>query len=165
MKRLQNEKQNIILFDIHLSNLKTIIMNKKILIGGIAGGILFFLLGWLVYGILLMNYMNHHAGLRGNINRSDADMQMVYIFAGSVLQGILLAYVLVRSNVSTLVQGFATGAIVGFLVSSSVDLSMYGTTYVFSKHSILADVVAATAISGIAGAVMVLIINAVTKKN
>ncbi len=140
-------------------------MNKKILIGGIVGGILFFLLGWLVYGILLMDYMNQHAGLKGNVNRGDADMQMIYILAGSMLQGILLAYVLVRANVSSLMGGFLTGAILGFLISSSVDLSMYGTTYVFSKHSILADVIAATVITAIAGAVVVLITNALAKKN
>ena len=140
-------------------------MNKKILIGGIAGGILFFLLGWLVYGILLMDYMSHHAGLKGNVNRSDADLQMIYIFAGSVLQGILLAYVLVRTNVTTLSGGFITGAIVGFLISSSVDLTMYGTTYVFSKHSIMADVIAATTISALTGTVMLVIINALSKKN
>ena len=140
-------------------------MNKKIVIGGIAGGILFFLLGWLVYGILLMDYMNQHTGLKGNVNRTDADMQMIYILAGSVLQGILLAYVLVRSNVSTLAGGLITGATVGFLISSSVDLTMYGTTYILSKHSILADVIAATAIFAIAGGLVVLIINAVSKKN
>jgi uncharacterized membrane protein len=139
-------------------------MNKKIVIGGIAGGILFFLLGWLVYGILLMEYMNQHAGLKGNVNRNDADMQMIYILAGSVLQGILLAYILVRSNVSTLAGGLLTGATVGFLISSSIDLTMYGTTYILSKHSILADVIAATAIFAVAGGLVVLIINAVSKK-
>jgi Protein of unknown function (DUF1761) len=153
------------LFDIQFLNLKTIIMNKKILIGGIAGGILFFLLGWLVYGILLMDYMNQHAGLKGNVNRGDGDMKMIYIFAGSVMQGILLAYVLVKANVSSVVQGFVTGAILGFLISSSVDLSMYGTTYILSKHSILADVIAATAITAVTGAVVLLIINASAKKN
>ena len=30
---------------------------KKIIIGGIAGGIAYFFLGWLVYGILLANFM------------------------------------------------------------------------------------------------------------
>ena len=139
-------------------------MNKKILIAGIAGGILFFLLGWLIYGMLLMDYMNHHAGLKGNVNRSDADLQMTQILAGSVLQGILLAFVLVRSNVKTVAEGVITGAVVGLLVSSSVDLSMYGTTYVFSKHSIVADVIAATVITAIVGGVMMLVINAVGKK-
>ena len=160
---MKNKILSCLIFN--LSNLKTTIMNKKILIGGIAGGILFFLLGWLVYGILLMDYMTHHAGLKGNVNRSDVDLQMIYIFAGSVLQGILLAYVLVRTNVTTLSGGLITGAIVGFLISSSVDLTMYGTTYVFSKHSIMADVIAATTISAITGAVMLLIIKAVPKKN
>jgi hypothetical protein len=139
-------------------------MNKKILIGGIAGGILFFLLGWLIYGILLMDYMDQHAGLKPASDRGEADMQLTYIFAGYLLHGILLAYVLVRSNVTTIVDGMVTGAIIGLLVTSSMDLTIYGTTYLLSKHSILADIIAATAISAITGGVMVLIINAVSKK-
>ncbi len=29
---------------------------NKILLGGLAGGVAFFLLGWVIYGILLMDY-------------------------------------------------------------------------------------------------------------
>ena len=36
---------------------------KKLLLGGIAGGIVFFLLGWLIYGKLLMGFMTAHPGL------------------------------------------------------------------------------------------------------
>jgi hypothetical protein len=140
-------------------------MNKKILIGGITGGILFFLLGWLVYGILLVDYMGNHAGSKGDINRGDADMQMIYILAGSILQGILLAYILVKSNVSNAAGGFITGGTVGFLVSSSIDFTTYGTTYILSKHSLMVDVIAATLIAAVTGTVVVLMINALTKKN
>jgi hypothetical protein len=31
---------------------------NKFLIGGIIGGIAYFLIGWLVWGMLLMNFMN-----------------------------------------------------------------------------------------------------------
>ena len=137
--------------------------NKKTLTGGIAGGILFFLLGWLVYGILLMCFMNQHPGSIGNVNRSDTDMQMGYIFAGSILQGFLLAYILVKANISSVAGGFITGAIIGFLIAASFDLTMYGTTYIMSKKAIMADIIAATLLSGIVSAGIVFVINKVKK--
>jgi len=137
--------------------------NKKTLTGGIAGGILFFLLGWLVYGILLTGFMNQHPGSIGNVNRSDTDMQMGYIFAGSILQGFLLAYILVKANISSVAGGFITGAIIGFLIAASFDLTMYGTTYIMSKKGIMADIVAATLLSGIVSAGIVFVINKVKK--
>ena len=137
--------------------------NKKTLIGGIAGGILFFLLGWLVYGILLMGFMNQHPGAIGNVNRSDTDMQMGYIFAGSILQGFLLAYILVKANISSVAGGFITGAIIGFLIAASFDLTMYGTTYIMSKKGIMADIIAATLVSGAVSAGIVFAINKVKK--
>ena len=137
--------------------------NKRIFIGGIAGGILYFLLGWLVYGILLMDFMNQHAGLSGNVNRSDTDIQMAYILGGSILQGFLLAYVLVKTNANTVAKGFITGATIGFLITASLDLTMYGTTYILSKKAILADVIAATIISAVVSAGIVFVINKVKK--
>jgi uncharacterized membrane protein len=137
--------------------------NKKILIGGIAGGILFFLLGWLVYGILLVDFMNQHAGLKGNVNRSDTDMQMGYILAGSILQGVMLAYVLVKANINNIAAGLITGVVIGFLISTSYDLTMYGTTYILSKKAIMADIIGATLISAMVSAVIVFIINKIKK--
>jgi hypothetical protein len=80
--------------------------------------------------------MNQHPGSIGNVNRSDTDMQMGYIFAGSILQGFLLAYILVKANISSVAGGFITGAIIGFLIAASFDLTMYGTTYIMSKKAI-----------------------------
>jgi hypothetical protein len=45
---------------------------KKVAIGGLAGGIVSFLLGWLIYGMLLVDYMTNNYSQA--INRAEADM-------------------------------------------------------------------------------------------
>ncbi len=53
--------------------------------GGIVGGILFFLLGWLIYGMLLMDFMNNHTGAAGNVSRSEPDFYIGHRQPGDVI--------------------------------------------------------------------------------
>ena len=63
----------------------------KILLGGLAGGVTFFLLGWLVYGVLLNGYM------MANTNQCAAkpmqDMVMWSMFLSNFALGCLLALI------------------------------------------------------------------------
>jgi uncharacterized membrane protein len=126
---------------------------KKFLIGGIVGGVVYFLLGWLFYGNLLAQYFLDHPGTV----IADKPMDQVIWWAlilGNLLSGFLLAYVFSKSGVSSLSSGLITGGILGFLMSSSYDLIMYATTNITSKHAMLADVATFTVISAITGAVV-----------
>jgi len=127
----------------------------KLLIGTIVGGIVFFLLGWLVYGNLLAGFMSNNTGKIGH-SADRREMEFLFIIIGNGLQGLLLAYIFVKSNTNTLVGGLITGGIIGFLVSASVDCLIYGTTFMLSKKGIAADVAAATVIAAIAGAAIAL---------
>jgi hypothetical protein len=126
---------------------------KNLFISGIVAGILFFLLGWLVYGILLMDYMSQHTGKVGHVIERK-EMEYLFLIVGNLLQGFLLAYIFIKANVSSLMEGMVMGAIIGFLMSSSFDFNMYGTSFVFSKKGMMADVIAFTIISALIGAVL-----------
>ena len=67
---------------------------KKLLMGGIVGGILFFLLGWLAYVKLFAEFFKNHPGLATNLDK--ADMLLVYIAAGNLLHGFALSFVFVK---------------------------------------------------------------------
>jgi len=128
---------------------------KKLTLGALAGGILYFLLGWLVYGILLKDLFHTYSGKVGHIiDRPEAEMDWLFLVGGNLAAGILLSWVIQRSASTTLMKGLVTGAVLGFLVSVSVDCVIYATSYVMSKHGILLDVMAATVIGGIVGAVL-----------
>ncbi|MBK8521128.1 MAG: hypothetical protein WAT20_11630 [Ferruginibacter sp.] len=127
---------------------------KKLLTGGIVGGILYFGLGYLIYGNLLLNFMKDHPGTAMNVDRADADFQFLYLIIGNLAMGFLLAYIFVKSNVSSLGNGLFTGGVLGALISVGVDCMMYATTNVISKTAMAADVAAATVMSAIVGAVV-----------
>lgn len=130
---------------------------KKLVIGGIAGGVAFFLLGWLIYGNLLMNFMASHPGTATGVNRSENDMDFMYLIIGNLAMGFLLAFIFIKGNVSGLAGGLVTGIIVGLLMAVSIDCMMYGTTHILSKTGMAADVGAATAMWAITGALVGLI--------
>jgi len=134
---------------------------KKLIIGGISGGILFFLLGWLVYGNLLADFMKNHPGTATGVNRTEMDF--MYLAIGNLLSGFLLAYIFVKGNVNSLANGLVTGAILGLLMSASYDCMMYGTTFIASKKMIMADVIAAAAMTAITGAIIGLLMGKLGK--
>jgi hypothetical protein len=134
---------------------------KKLLTGGIAGGIVFFLLGWLIYGKLLMGFMNDHQGLAGNISRPEPDF--MYLIIGNLAMGFLFAYIFVRSGVTSLAGGLVTGGIVGLLMGVGVDCITYATTTVTSKTAMAADVAGLIVMTAIGGAVIAAVIGMGTK--
>ena len=125
---------------------------KKLLIGGIIGGILYFGLGYLVYGNLLMNFMKNHPGTATGVDRTMAEFQFMYLTIGNLAMGFLVAYIFVKGNINSLVGGIVAGGIVGLLVSVGYDTVMYATTNIVSKTAMAADVCAFTVISAIVGA-------------
>ncbi len=126
---------------------------KKFLIGGIVGGVVYFLLGWLFYGHLLAQYFHDHPGTVIADKPMDQFIWWALIL-GNLLSGFLLAYVFSKSGVSSLSSGLITGGILGFLMSSSFDLIRYATSNIISKHWACADVATFTVISAITGAVV-----------
>lgn len=130
---------------------------KKLLLGGIAGGITFFLLGWLIYGILLMDFMNSHPGTVGNVNRSESEMDYLFLGLGNLLMGFLFAYIFIKANVNSLANGLIMGGVIGALMSASVNCVMYATTNITSKTAMAADVAGMTVMCAVAGAVIGLV--------
>jgi hypothetical protein len=134
---------------------------KNLIISAIVGGVLFLFLDWLVYGNLLLSYFNSHTGAKGSLDRSEIEILPVII--GCFFQGLTIAYFFSLANISSIVSGFAKGGIIGFLIICGVDFLLYGTTFVLSKHSLMADIIAATAISAIVGAVIGLLLDKLKK--
>ena len=136
---------------------------KNLLIGGIAGAIVFFLLGWLIYGILLMDFMTAHPGAAGNIGKAEPDFK--YLIIGNIAMGFLIAYVLLRAGVKSFGNGFLTGAIMGLLFAVSVDCTVYATSTAISKTVMAADAAASTAMWAITGGIIGVLIGLFTKKS
>jgi hypothetical protein len=124
---------------------------NKILIAGIAGGVIFFLLGWLVYGVLLMDFMSANSGMAASMQKKTPDM-LPLVFS-NLAWGFLFALILGKwSTGVSIAQGASRGAVTGLLVALFVDLSWYATTTMFTVRCLAVDIVAMTVIAAIGGA-------------
>jgi hypothetical protein len=131
---------------------------KKLLMGGIIAAILFFLLGWLLYGNLLTNYMaTNHGRVWEGVNRDQKDIDFLYLIAGNLALGFLLAYIFVKSNISSAAGGLVTGMLIGLLMGVGFDTMMYATTNIISKKMMAADVATIVVMWTITGAIVGLV--------
>jgi hypothetical protein len=133
--------------------------SKNYFLAGILGGIVYFLLGWLVYGMLLMDYMEENAGLALGVNR--VDMLLWSIGLGSLLYGFFLSYIFsCVGQVKTAAAGAKSGAWVGFFVAGAIDFTKYGTTNITTLNAVAVDILAATVMASITGAVVAWVLGA-----
>ena len=128
--------------------------NNKILMAGFLGGVTLFLLGFLVYGMLLGEFMSANAGAPG-VNKPMEEMSFGWIVLSNIAGGFLLAVIFGRyANINSAMAGFQAGAVIGFLMALSVDAAMYSTTYLYNMNAMLADIVMWTIMCSITGAVV-----------
>lgn len=126
-------------------------MSTKAFIGGLLGGLVYFLVGWLVYGILMKDAMGSMPCMR-----TPETMSMIWILVGNMFSGLLLGYLLSNMAGASSAKGGATaGLVIGLLFSAGYDCIMYGTTTMMdSPTGIAMDVVLSGVMSAIAGAVV-----------
>ena len=78
-------------------------MTKKILLSGIVGTIVYYLLGWLVYGLILPE-------------KSTGEESMLFIFLGCLFYAFLIAYVFCKlAQLTSFKTGFTAGLVMGIL--------------------------------------------------
>jgi hypothetical protein len=126
---------------------------NKILVGGIVGGVTFFFLGWLIYGILLSGFMA--ANSNTCIVRPMEQMIWWALILSNLGWGFLLAIIFNWSNTSGWVAGAKKGVIFGLLSSISIDLGYYSMSTMYSNiTAILVDILATVVMVGIGGVVI-----------
>ena len=78
-------------------------MTKKNLLSGIVGTIVYYLLGWLVYGFILPE-------------KSTGEESMLFIFLGCLFYAFLIAYVFCKlAQLTSFKTGFTAGLVMGIL--------------------------------------------------
>ena len=129
---------------------------NKFLIGGIIGGVANFLLGWLVWGTLLMNFMKGHTTEAGKaVMRTDENTIWWALILANLVLGFLISYILNKAGVVTAAAGAAMGAVVGLLMSAAIDLFNYAFMDLSdSSTPMIVDILASVAVTAIIGAII-----------
>ncbi len=138
-------------------------MKSKTIIAGLVGGVTFFLLGWIVYGALLMDFMK--ANYNNCANRAETDMIWWALILSNFIWGFLVAVVLSWGNTKGFMPGLQRGLVLGFLFSAGYDLSMHSMLTVFlTTNALIMDIVVNTLMTGVIGGVAGLVLG-MEKKN
>ncbi len=125
---------------------------KKFLTGTLVGGIAFFFLGYLIYGLALMDFMTAHSGSATGVMKSMEEMTWWALILGNLGYGALLAYIFTKwADVKSFGGGASAGAAIGFLMAFSFDMSMFGTSNIMDLTGACTDIVAATVMNAVAG--------------
>ena len=133
-------------------------MRTKFILAGLAGGVLNFFLGWLVYGILLMKYYEantiHYDGLM-------KEMPIMWLLIISCLfTGYFLAFIFDRwAKINTLKGGFTAGVIIGLFLGLMYDLSFLSMWNLYNWQIVVIDVLVAAVVYGITGALVGVILS------
>ena len=141
---------------------------KRILIGAVLAAVVYFLLGWLMYGNLMQDYFMRHHGSAGNlvneVMRDNNHMLLWAIGLGNLASGMLLAIIYERSAILTFTAGMVMGGIIGLFSSLAHGLIMYGASNMMDKFGVMGDVMVMTIMSALAGGVCGMVMGKVSPK-
>ena len=99
---------------------------KRVIIATFAGGLTFFLVGGLIYAIILAGFYEANLGSATGVMR---DLPIGWAMAVSQLGlALLVTYVFLHANVSSAPEGLKTGAVFGLLFGIAVAFDLYAVT-------------------------------------
>ena len=126
---------------------------KKLLLGTLVGSVAFFLLGGLFYGFLLMDFFMNNTGSATGVYKDPPEF--VTLILGNLVTAFFFTYIFLRfGNVGSFGDGLKAGATVAFMNALGFNLIMLGTANIGTMTSAMVDVVVFTAMGGIAGGVI-----------
>lgn len=116
---------------------------KNFVVGGIVGGIVQYLLGWLFYDKLF-----------GDFFPQSPEMKLEYIFLGCLTFGFFVSYIFTRwAGIANIMGGLKAGAVIGLFTSLSMNFFMCSTMAPDFKVMAM-DVAISTVMGALTGAVI-----------
>ena len=130
---------------------------NKVLLATLAGTVVFFLLGWVVWGMLLADFMAKNAG--AGTMKAESEMVWWAMIVSNAAAAFLLAYIYGKwANISTFMTGLKAGALITFFIALSVDMYLYAGTNLTTLNGALVDIVSWTVVGAIVGGVIGLVL-------
>lgn len=125
---------------------------KKFLTGTLVGGIAFFFLGYLIYGLALAGFFSAHYGAGASTMKTMQEIVWWALILGNLASGALLSYIFLKwANVTSFGSGVSAAATIGFFMALSMDMIRFATAGTFDLTATLTNVVVGTVMTAIAG--------------
>jgi hypothetical protein len=131
---------------------KLMLMSSRSLLAIALGAIYLFLTGWLVFGILLMDYYaantTHYEGLMNEMPN------LFMILISNFAWAFVVVYIFDRwAKIKSFGKGFVAGLIIGFPIILSFDLWFLAGMNLFTVSSIVVDILVNTIIFALLGGI------------
>lgn len=127
----------------------------KILLGGLAGGIALFLIGWVTYGVLLADFTA--TNFNQNAMRPMEEMSWLAMILSNFAFAFFLSFIVGWSNSEGWKFGAKVGFVIGLLYSLTVDLGMYAMAdWYLSVGAVIVDIIVYTVVVTVVGIVVAL---------
>jgi hypothetical protein len=128
---------------------------KNRVLATLVGFVVLFLLGWLLYGMLLMEFYTTNTGSATGVMRGDTEMVWWALILGNLFQAYFLVYVFGKwANITSFGGGFQAGAILGLILGLAFNLIMFATTNIMNLTSALVDPLVSAVMMGLTGGVV-----------
>lgn len=124
---------------------------KKFAMASVAGGVMLFLTGFVLYGVLLSEFME--ANMTPGVAKETPDMAALML--GELVLAAFLTLILSRwSGITSFGAGAKAGALLGLLLGLGMNLEMYGTVNLSGPATIPVDTLVNAVRMGLAGGVI-----------
>ena len=133
---------------------------RRLATGTIVGGIVLFVLGYLIFDMAFASFYAANAGSATGVMREG---QLLWAVAlGSLAYAALITYVMsIASGPMTTGAGVTMGATVAFLLWFTVDFSLYGISNISNLTRTIVDPLLEAVRGGVAGAVIAAVVGKV----
>ena len=127
----------------------------RVLAGTLVGGIVMFFLGWLIFGVFLMDFMKTNMIQYSGLMKEPMP-DMIPLVIANLAFAWLIAFVFdYWAGIRDFVSGLKGGAFIGFPIAVWIDLQFFAFMNLYKGITpIIVDVLAATALSAIVGGVI-----------
>lgn len=128
-------------------------MNNRVLLAGLAGGLAFFFVGWLVWGVLLMDTMRALSNPVAGCDRQEPVLWGIAL--SNLVWGLFFAVVYDRwARIRTFATGLRSGLWLAGLISLSIDLSMFAFLTSWTLPLVALDVAVNILVGGLVGGIV-----------
>ena len=137
--------------------------SKSNLLSTLATGIFLFLGGYLVWGILTVDFFAEHAGSATGVSKEAIDL--IYVAIGCLLEAFFMTAIYSKwaNGVHSASEGFQFGALLGALFGFGEMFIWLGTSNLSDMTGFLVGGVINVIFMGVAGVVLALVYKATSK--
>lgn len=136
----------------------------RVIAASVAGGVVFFVLGFLIYGLALAEYMKASTVQYPGMMKDPPNF--IALGLANLLWGALLAVIFERwAKIRTFAEGAFAGAVIMFLTAAAIDMQFKAfMVLIIGYMPVIVDVIVVTVMGAVGGGVVALVLNAMNKQ-